>query len=322
MNKEEYEMPAEYQEQLKQLLKLIEKRDEYTKMLPIVTAQERSQMKQALAELNRSIDKLEQGLADQYEPYQAEQRYEQELSEVKYLHDTMSEEHFITVKHKHPLVFKAFEKYAMRGMTDEERAEQYAVIARREAEELDDILSGKTAAPEYRNRFIKFILPRDEMDELLTEMQLVAYETDDYHQTTLQAVKNADQARRKLIFALNDSLPVRRRNLEKKIVELRDSIRVTRRHLQDYFTTNQASGKFVEIENPDQPRLDELFEQLRIAHERLFIVAKHTQPDKFAEFEKIAVDAYTPQEKAQFYERIAEREKKELQPLLRSLADE
>jgi hypothetical protein len=321
--KEEYEMPAEYQAQLKQLVEMIEARDEYAKKFSTLPPEVRREAKPHYDQLCRNIEDVEQKLADEYERFQEEQRREQELYELTYLQDTMSEELFITVKHKKPYIFRQFEEYATRGMLDEERAEQYEIIARREAEELEDILSGKISAPEYHSPFINLILPKDQIPDLLLDINLAAFETDDYYKENLELIKNAENTRRKLALRVSDAMPVRRRNLEKTVRDLRSNIRAGKQHLLEYFKENKEKGKFIEIEKPDQEKLDELFKELDAAHERLFIVIKHTQPERFEEFEKIAVSDYdTPEQLAAFYERIAEREQKELKALLRSIADE
>jgi hypothetical protein len=321
--KEEYEMPAGYQAQLKQLVEMIEARDEYAKSFSALPPDVRRAAQPHYDELCRSIEDLEQKMADEYERFQEEQRREQELYELTYLQETISEELFIRVKHRKPYLFKKFEEYATRGMTVEEREEQYEIIARREVEELEDILSGKISAPEYHNPFINLILPKDQIRDLLLDINLVAFETDDYYKENLELMKNAEQARRKLALRASDALPVRRRNLEKTVRDLRSNIRAGKQHLLDYFKENKENGKFIEIEKPDQEKLDELFKEVDAAHERLFIVIKHTQPERFEEFEKIAVSDYdTPEQIAAFYERIAEREQKQLKALLKSIADE
>jgi hypothetical protein len=321
--KEEYEMPAAYQAQLKQLVEMIEARDRYAKIFPTLPPDVRREAKPPYDELCRSIENLEQKLADEYERFQEEQRREQELYELTYLQDTISEELFIRVKHRKPYLFRKFEEYATRDMTAEERAEHYEIIARREAEELEDILSGKISAPEYHNPFINLILPKDQIPDLLLDINLAAFETDDYYKENLKLLKTGEDARRNLALKATRALPVRRRNIEKTVRDLRINIRAGRQHLLNYFKENKENGKFIEIEKPDQQKLDELFKQLDAAHERLFIVIKHTQPERFEEFEKIAVSDYdTPEQLAAFYERIAVREAEELNALLKSIADE
>lgn len=317
--KEEYEMPANYQEMAKTLVKLIESRDEYAKMLPTVPPGNCRKARLHFNELNQAIEDFEEKLAYEYEFYQEEQRLEQEFYEITDYQNSMSEELFIIVKHKKPYLFDRFVEYATKGMTEEEREEQYAIIANRERKELADILSGKCPLPEYRNPFIKQVLPDDQIPEYMLKINSLAYETDDFFKQNYEILEQGAKNRNRLVLDLSRALPIRRKSMEKQIVELTQHLRTARNFVLNYAEENKKKSKFAEIENPDQEKLDEYFKQTENAREVRYILIKHCRPDKFKEFDKIAVEDYTDKEKADFYERIAKREEKQLNSILKSL---
>jgi hypothetical protein len=199
-HKEEYEMPAHYHEYAQKLVELIEARDKFTRDLRAMTFEEYAKAKPLYDELDAGVEELEEKMSYEYEHYQEEKRREQELYEMTWLQDLISEELFIRVKHQRSHIFEKFTEYATKGMTDAEREEQYAIIAKREAEELDDILSGKTEAPEYKNLYIKYRLYDEWIAELLLQIIENAYRTDGYFSHSFEALERLDEIRRDFWF--------------------------------------------------------------------------------------------------------------------------
>ena len=321
--KEEYEMPTNYQERVKLMVKLIEERDKLANIIPKMSPEEYRIAKPQFDEANKIVEDLEEKLAYEYECYQEKQRLEQELSELIEWQEVMSEEHFIYVKHKKPYLFKEFEKIVTAEMTDEEREEHYANIARREAEQLDDVLSGKIPAPEYHNPFIHIFLPKFQLPDIQLNIISLSYKTDNYFKEMHANIKKLESLRFDAVFELPRLLPVVRKNVEKNIREMREKTHFARLALLEYFSKNRESKKFAVIESPNYAELESLYKQRQSAEERLFIVAKHTEPENYERVKEMLLSDYeTPKEIEVFFGRIAEAEKKWLNALLSAIADQ
>jgi hypothetical protein len=318
--KEEYEMPAWYQDRLKQFVELLEARDSYKKSLSSLPPDDYAIALPAFQELDRAVESLEQKLADEYENFQEEQRRDQELYELTWLQEGISEELFIWVKHKKPYIFDKFVEYATDGMTAEELAEHSVIVAKREAEELTDILASRTP-PEsaYENLFLKHLLPDEWMPEQLLHIIYQAYETDDFFKKNLETLERGIDTKRGFIFHLNDALPVRRRNMEDESVALKKRLSEGSRFLLDYAENCRKSGKFVLLENPDGEKLDELFDWLEGNRVRKYVILKHTKPETLDEYLRIVTEDFTPEETADFLRYAAETDEKDWPTLEESL---
>ncbi len=317
--KKEYEMPAEYQEQVKMYLELLESRDEYTKLLSTLPPEAYRQAKPIFDELCASVDDLEEKLAFEYERYQEEQRRDQELYEMTWEQDVISEELFIQVKHQRPHIFEKFVEYATEGMTEAEREEQFAIIARREQEELEDILSGKTTAPEYENLYIKLRLPDEWLPELLFDIINATYLTDKFFETNLEALNRLDMARRDFWFHITDALPVRRENMEEAIYDMKKQLGEATRFLLEYTEEAITSGKFTPLEYGYTEYLDSNLSHLEKLIYWKYVIIKHTLPEKLEEYTRLVTEDFTEKELAEFDKGITEIGEKTSDVLLKSL---
>jgi hypothetical protein len=322
--KEEYQMPADYQEQAKHLVELIERRDEYARMMPTLSPDQLRQMKPLYDKANRLVEDLEEQMAYEYERYQEERRREQELSELTWREEAMSEEHFIRVKHQRPYIFEEFAEEVTEGMTDAEREEHNRIIARREAEELEDILSGKINAPEYENLYIKHRLPDEWTAELLLQIVWVGWLNDSFFGINYEALERLDDERREYCFHNSDVLPVRRRNMEEAILDMKTTLGAGRRFLLDYAEEAIASGKFRLLRQGYTKHLDDYLMFLENCLYWKYVIIKHTMPaEKLEEYVRIVTEGFTPEEIEAFTKRAEEEyEEKKLYPLTHSLENE
>lgn len=318
--KEEYEMPEWYQERLKQFVELLESRDEYKKTLPTLPPEVYAEALPSFLSLDDAVETLEQQLADEYENYQEQQRRDQELYELTWLQDSMSEELFIWVKHKKPYIFEEFVKYATEGMTDAELEEHYAVIAERETKELDTILSSKTPpAPEYKNLYIKHRLPDEWIAELLLQITKIGFLTDEFFEINFDALERLRETRHDFCFHVSNALPVRRRNMEEAILDIKKLLGSGRRFLLDYTEEAIKSGKFKPLKSGYTEHLDNYLKYLEGCPFWKYVIIKHTQPEKLDEFTRILTEDLTHEETEAFFKRAAECDEKDSRALLESL---
>jgi hypothetical protein len=320
--KEEYEMPAEYQAQAKQLIELIESRDEYARIMPALPPDAFREAKPHFDKLNSAVEELEEKLAYEYERYQEERRREQELNELTWGDDWATEENFIRIKHERPYIFEEFAEEAAEGMTDAERDEQFTIIARREAEELEDILSGKTNAPEYENLYIKHLLPDEWMPELLLQILHVGFHTDSFFEINYEALDRLRDTQREFLFHVSDAMPVRRRNIEEWLLDVKPTLGAGRRFLLDYAGDAIKSGKFEPLEEGYTEYLDGYLNSLEKCPYWKYVIIKHTMPEKLDEYVRIVTEDLSPEETEDFLKSAAESEEKDLDVLAHSLENE
>jgi len=318
--KEEYEMPQWYQDRLKQFVDLLESRDEYKKSLPNLPPDAYTEALPSFLELDHAVEMLEQRLADEYENYQEQQRRDQELYELTWLQDSMSEELFIWVKHKKPYIFEEFLEYATEGMTAEEIEEHNAIVAGRETNELDAILSSQTPpTPEYENLYIKHRLPDEWIAELLLQIADVAFRTDEFFEINFDALERLRETRHEFCFHVSRALPVRRRNMEEAILDTKKPLESGRRFLLDYTEEAIKSGKFKPLESGYTEYLDSYLEYLEKCLYWKHVIIKHTQPEKLEEYTRIVTEDLTLEETEAFFKRAAECAEKDSDNLLESL---
>ena len=321
--KQEYEMPDWYQERLKQFVELLESRDELKRALPTLPPEAYMEAAPVFRELDQAVEILEDRLAVEYDNHQEEERRAQEVYELTWLQDSMSEELYIWVKHKKPYIFEEFEEYATSGMTDAERAAHQAIVARREAAELAAILASPTPpVVEFKNLYIKHLLPDEWMPEQLLHIILYAYETDDFFRDNLETWKRGIDTRRNYGFDMGNALPVRRRNMEDAAVDLRKELVAGGYFLLDYAEECRKNGKFVLSENPPVKEIDELFERLEENRARKCVVLNHTMPERLEEYIRCVTEDLTPAETAEFLKEVDESDEKKRRPLINSLEKE
>lgn len=318
-HKQEYEMPEYYHEYAEKLVELIEARDKFAKDLRAMSFEEYARAKPMFDQLDAGVEELEEKMSYEYERYQEEQRREQELEEVTWGQDLISEELFIRVKHQRSHIFEKFLEYASQGMTEAEREEQYAIIAKREAEELNDILSGKIEATEYDNLYIKHRLPDEWIAELLLQIIEIAYRTDVYFSHSFEALERLAETNREFGFHVSDALPVRRRNMEEAIYDNKKILGRGRRFLLDYAREAIKSGKFKLLKSGYTGYLDDHLEMIEMLVFLKYVVIKHTIPERIEEYVRIVTEGFSKKETDVFMERAAECEEKNLRGLMQSL---
>jgi hypothetical protein len=161
--------------------------------------------------------------------------------------------------------------------------------------------------------------PHLQLKEAIYEISKIAYETDDefkemeaqlehYIEIRNHAAKgldlpNSDEQRKELRDALDE--------LDFVIERIREELR---NYLEDYLEESR-----VKIEFLDQEKLDAAFEKARIAHERVYLVYKHTRPDLVEEFLRTAFETLNPDEREEFWQNVARRELDELDEILESV---
>jgi len=101
--RKEYEMPDYYKEYVEQLTRMIEKRDEYNRAVPLATPDLREQLLAGLDELNSAIENIEEKLAEEYELYQEERDVEErELSKAALARWQQAAKEFLFIKKYQP----------------------------------------------------------------------------------------------------------------------------------------------------------------------------------------------------------------------------
>ncbi|CAN5318520.1 hypothetical protein BH10ACI1_BH10ACI1_17230 [soil metagenome] len=134
VEKKEYELPAEYQQQLKILTQLIENRDNAVREMPNLPPDVRTKAIPALNNFNKQIENIEQALADEYNRYQAEKQRKANISDSIERGMKSIVELFIIMRREKPRLFKKFKKIVIQDMTPEEEQDFYDRVAIREAE--------------------------------------------------------------------------------------------------------------------------------------------------------------------------------------------
>lgn len=322
--KMEYDMPPDYQFRAKKLLEFIEQRDAAAAQMKNLSPSELFVVRATLNEMNRVLDDFEAKLEQSYLEYQKEGQLAQELYEATDLQDQMSEEHFIMVKHLKPQIFEKFKEYVFKHMTKEEIEEQLAIIARREAEELESILAADIQAPEFKNPHLKRLSPYDLFTREMNNLSMLTHHTDDFARELHAFINESHRTRFKLACRMNDSLPVLLRRLDETIRHIEPETRKAEDELKDYLDKNIDAGKFIKCENEeiDGEKANACFERLERYQIEVFIANKHLEPKMFPEYERIVTGFMSPEEKTEYYAQIAEVEEKSLKFILKAVANE
>lgn len=314
----EYPMPDSYNEYLTKLTELIDEQEKYRKMLPTMLPEERNAALPVMRELDKVIEDFEQGLADEYEDYQNRQRRieqtQADKDEAAAILYEQIQRGFILFKHKLPAeVFKKFEDGWVGKMDADERAEFYELVAHRESYDLENILAdpeGKVKRPMKH--------PQIQMNEALFEINRIAYVTPEefkeIEKIYEEGIANRNKAEKKLWIMNPEHRPLKRRQIE----DLDKQIDAMMPKLIDYLETCLAETGKIEVENPDQKRLDAAFEQAQIAGDRMYIMIKHVTPHLLEAFEQTSFLDLTEAEIKETRERIAKREAKELDEILKA----
>jgi hypothetical protein len=313
-----YEMPPDYNEYLHKLTELLDQQKELENLLPTLPPEARAEAMPHILALNESIEEFEQKMADEYEEFQNRQRKLEEGEREKNLASAklmeMMERMFIVAKHKlEPAMFKEFEAKVTRDMSFEAKEEFYDEIAIRESYDLAEILAdpnGKVKKP--------LKSPYQQFREAHFEVNRILYESDDFLEEACaeldKAVANRDKAEDKLWLYQ----PAERREQRLKIEELDRQIDEAKLGLIDYQERCFAEDGKIEIENPDEEKLNAAFDRTDIASERLYLMIKHTKPHLLEKYEQARFYDLTPEELEEARQRIAKREAEELDEILES----
>jgi hypothetical protein len=317
--KKVYEMPAEFNKHLRGLTELIESRDAHKRMLPIMTQEERREMIPLLRRLDESIEEFEQRMADEYEDFQKREanieRVEEEKQEaVAVLYDHI-QRGFIMAKHwLSAETFQPFEKKWTGQMGKAEREEFYELVAHRESYDLENILA-------YPNGYFYSPMkhPMIQSREAHFEVERVAYVTpDDFKELEAdyeQALAIRDKIE-KTIWLYN---PEHRLEKIEKVKNLDKMIDIIKPKLIEFLAVCFAETGKIEVENPDEKKLEAAFAQLEIASDRQHIMVKHHTPHLYEEYREVIFRDMTAEEIKEEEERIAKRETDELDKILASL---
>jgi len=319
VKRKEYPMPPEYNKYLKEFTELLDSREEYNRMLPTLPPETRREAIPLIRQLDESLGEFEQRLADEYENFQKREARIEELEQEKEDAATILFEHmqrgFILMKHKLPAeTFQPFEKKWVGRMGKAEREEFYELVAHRESYDLENILA-------YPNGYIQRPMkhPLIQMHEARFEIDRVAYVTpDDFKKIEAEyekALAIRDKTEKKMWIYNPEHRPLKCQQIE----ELDRKLDELLPRLMKYLAKRLAETGKVEVENPDEKKLDAAFELSEIASQRVYLMIKHTTPHLLEGWEKASFQDLTPEELAETRAQIAKREAEELDKILASL---
>ncbi|MCD9189398.1 MAG: hypothetical protein LUM44_23505 [Pyrinomonadaceae bacterium] len=318
----EVELPYLYEQYSEQLLKLIELREKAVKDLKRIPPNQIPQFRTVLKQMDETINDLETKLAEQYQKAEREQLEQLDIDEVTEYQDQITEELFIMVRHLKPHLFEQFKEYVFANMEDDEIAEQLEIIARREETELEEILAGEIQQPEYICPHLKRLSPYDLFTWELNNIAFHGFNTDEMFKDWYKSIESLRELRMRLIMEMYQALPVLRRRIDAKICEIESKVRMASEALQEYFIENRNNGKFTHAEKIEDKYYDERFESLDRYRVQVFIAEKHLKPDTFPEFEKYFIGQKTDEEKAIFYQKVAEVDEREIGFILEAVQNE
>lgn len=322
MQKQDYETDDEYKQQLKDLTQMIEQHAEYSRILPTLPPKDRAEAADVLQKLGDAIETFEQKLADKYEIIKNHKKNELESlikkdDAAEKVWESM-ERIFIVAKHKGDKdFFEKFEAQVTGKMAPEIKEEFYDRIAIRESYDLQNILDNPGGKPKYKKSKMKH--PQIQMDEALYEVNKIAYETDDFFKEIDVQLQENIAIRDRYVAKIQNAPTAKRGQMRAKAAELTRQIEAGKSKLINYLDMCLAEEK-IETENPDQEKLDAAFAMAGVAHERIYLMYKHTQPHLLEDFTKQCIEYDSaPEEIQQFFERVAKREAEELDDILGSL---
>lgn len=309
--KKVYPMSAEYNKNLQILTQMLDEREEYKREMAFLPPERKAEAFAVLGEFDKSLDNLEQQLAEEYDKHQSHEKHKEKMAARLYEH---LQRMFIVAKHRfEPKEFADFEKSVLRKMSPEAKKEFYEHIALRESYDLENIL----ADPDGRvKRPMKH--PQIQVTEALFDIERVAYETDKDFQKFEAEYENILRIRKEAeedLWLFNpEERPKRRAEIENLDRMIDDFMPKLIGYLKACFNED---GK-VERKKPDQKKLDAAFERVKIATDRLHLVYKHLIPHLYEKFQETAFATMTPEEIEVAKQRIAKREAEELDEILAS----
>ena len=161
--------------------------------------------------------------------------------------------------------------------------------------------------------------PHVQLTEAIFEIEKTAYETDDFFKESEAKLEEYVKTRDDFAERLKYALPPAKQKMQLLHDDLSLKIEKGKQDLRKYLHACFEEDGRVEIEEPDQEKLDAAFEKARIAHERIYIVYKHLRPELLEDFTKIATDHLTPEEIEEFFDNVRQREAEELNEILTSV---
>ena len=318
----EVELSADYKSGMETLLKFIEHRDFLAKELPNFSFEDFAEARNALNTLTRKIETLETLLGHEYEELVKDQRHAQELYEATWLQDQISREHFIMVKHLKPHIFEEFKKWVFNSMTDEEIKEELKIIKQREQTELDAILAAEICEPEFVNPHYKRQSPYDLYNRYTLYYANEAYETDDHFKEIYATIRNGEEMKQNYTSQISKVLPTARRRLDQNIRSLEPKLRKLCRHLCDYSREKVRVGKFQRRTDADAKKVADYTSSLQRWRIDIFVYTKSKKPHLLEDLTKNALKDMTEEEVKEFYQKIIECEKKQLDILIQAVENE
>lgn len=154
MKEKEYPMNENYNQALKFLTEKIAERDQLREQIKLLPPADRPEGLRLLAELDKSIERSEQALANEYEATQNLRRSEEKRDEA---YDDLVEGlagSYVHVKYRNPEILEQFEE-TINNMPPDEAEAFYARAARFEAGDLISIISRQGETREQTEEFLK-----------------------------------------------------------------------------------------------------------------------------------------------------------------------
>ena len=149
MANKEYEMPAEYKQNLAHLADFIDARDQFKQQIRDglargvrVSAADKALVDEKMLDMEKVIDNLERMLAEEYDRYQAEQAREADISTKLDEGNELAKQLYIIIKHTQPHLLESFTK-TLDPLLPEEREQFFDEVAILEATKLKEILNGE-----------------------------------------------------------------------------------------------------------------------------------------------------------------------------------
>lgn len=318
MKYEEYEMPEDYKKHLDQYAEMLKQREEYSKIIPTLPGDKRREAAPLIKNFDNSLNEIEQKLAEEYEGHQKRERNIDEKREA--LLENM-ERIFIVAKHRFPPEkFKEYEKNLTSKWTDDFKIFFYERIELREAYDLHNILAAlrpTDGTPIYKPPMKP---PHIQFKEAHYELSLLIYEIPEDFKQMLEEFEVPLKERKAAANRIKFANPRRHPIMKAQLAQLDRQIEVAKIKLWDYLEICLKEDGRIEKENVDQKKVDAAMAKTTIASERNFILIKHKLPHLLEKYTEISLSVYdTPEEIAEFYERIAKREEEELDEILRSV---
>lgn len=313
------EMPGELREHLEKLSRTIDEGEDYVRVIPTAPPDIRAAVLPQIRLFDKLIENLKQKLVDEYEaflvkPLRIDDDGVNEARAAAKLWELL-ERMFLVARHKfEPKTFKKFETKIKKILAPDDFAVFHDRAAARASYDLENILKdpdGKIRQPMKH--------PQTQMHETMFDIHRIVYHTDDFFRTAEAAYEHALATRHTAADYLWLLKPGERQKKQRELVELDSLLDAGKANLMVYLEAYLSEFGKPEFADSDRERREKAFAAAAVAHERMFIMYKHTIPQLFKGFVPIATSSFsTPEELDAFYERIAEREAAELDEILKS----